>query len=304
MTKPKRHHWWPLVQSKHWTDTSGLVNVVRSDGTIFRANPLNLGVESELYTRFGPNDEKDAAIEEWFAATIDSPTAELIEHITNRSHWRRRRYDGDAREAATVRELGWLTPGYLDAIPIPPQVRIAAARYIAALLVRHPLYLEKLVNFHKEPELDSKATKNRALDNMLNVFNIYVERLLSSVIMVSWRAGSSEFLYSDGGITVTEPWRPDIPFDLHAPITPDFALEFLPVPNPTHLDEAIVMEAKNQGVARQNRIVLADANRFVFSRQSPQDSFIKKNFGVPAPENIGYRYVNGQLETIYDPTRK
>ena len=75
------------------------------------------------------------------------------------------------------------------------------------------------------------------------------------------------------------------------------------MPNPDHLDEAVVMEATNQGVARQNRIILGDANRFVFSRQAPPVKFVQKNFGVAAPANIGYRFVHGELETVYDPTR-
>ena len=90
---------------------------------------------------------------------------------------------------------------------------------------------------------------------------------------------------------------------MHAPITPDLALAVLPLPSVEDLDRAAVMECTNQGVARLNRIVLGVAQRFVFSRQAPPSKFIAENFGKPAPKNIGYRVINGRLETKYDPNR-
>jgi hypothetical protein len=63
------------------------------------------------------------------------------------------------------------------------------------------------------------------------------------------------------------------------------------------------MEATNVGVARYNRIVLGGARRFVFTRKDPPLDFITKNFGVPAPKNIGYRVTDGRLETHFDPGR-
>lgn len=60
------------------------------------------------------------------------------------------------------------------------------------------------------------------------------------------------------------------------------------------------MELTNQGIARQNRVILGGAKQVVFSRQTPPSKFIKENSGKSAPKNIGYRIVNGQLEIIYE----
>lgn len=292
-----------MVQSKHWTDASGFVNVARNDGSVFRANPINIGVESELYTHFGPNDEKDSSIEDWFAETIDGPASALISHLSDKSIRKRVKYKGDPHEAAIVRELGMRTPGYLDLISLPLDIRFATARYVAALLVRHPLYLKRLTEFHGAEIGVERSIRNRALDNMIYVFNIYADRLMTAVLMVGERTGTAEFLFTDGGISVEEPWRPQIPFDIHVPLTPDLSVQVIPVPDPVGLLEATVIGMTNQGVARMNRIALAGANRFVFSRQTPPTGFITRYFGVPAPKNIGYRYVDGQLETKYEPNR-
>jgi hypothetical protein len=306
MAKPKRHHWWPLVQSSYWTDADGLVFVTRADGSTFRANPINIGVESELYTRFGERDAKDTAVEEWFANAIDGPAKTLIHYLLDESKYRRKPFQGDPAKARTVRDLGFRTPGYVELVTLPDEIRLAIARYVAALLVRHPDYLAKLVAFHGDDASSRVEAKNRALANMLYLHQLYTDNIREAVILLTRRDGKAEYLYADGGLVVREPWRASIPFDIHAPLTPDLALEVLPIPRPLprELGTASVLEATNQGVSRQNRIVLGGAKRFVFSRQQPPIAFIRKFFGVPAPQNIGYRYVNGRLETRYDPSRR
>lgn len=307
MSKPKRHHWWPMVQSSHWTNAEGLVYASRADGSSFRPNPLNIGVESELYTRFKDGDGKDTAIEDWFAKTIDSPATTMIEYLTDRSKYRRQRFEGDPKKAEVVRELGFRTPGYIADIPLPEEIRLAISRYLAAMLVRHPTYLEKLVLFHSQNASSEVDARNRALDNMLYLHEVYTNAIRNAVISLTRRVGTSEYLYADGGLVVTEPWRSQfgIPFDIHAPLTPELAIEVLPVPYAPAgaMAHASIMEATNQGVARQNRIVLGGAKRFVFSRQAPPTDFIKRYFGVPAPRNIGYRFIDSQLETNYDRSR-
>jgi len=108
-------------------------------------------------------------------------------------------------------------------------------------------------------------------------------------------------IYADG-VLVDEPWRREygIPFDMRAPLTPDIAVQVLPAPFAADLTKASIMESTNQGIARQNRIILGGAKQFVFSRQTPPSKFIKENFGKSAPKIIGYRIVNGRLETIYE----
>jgi hypothetical protein len=295
-----------MAQSRYWTDTQGLVYVTRADGTTFRANPMNIGVESDLYTRFADDGEKDTAVEEWFAETIDGPASKMIAHLLDPSNIRRLVFRGDPRKAQTVKALGFRVNPYVDRVHIPPDIRQAVASYIAALLVRHPSYLAKLSAFHKDEGSKRHEVKSRALDNMLNLYRVYADRIANAMFLLTRRDDAAEYIYADGGIVVEEPWRRDygIPFDIHAPLTPDVALQVLPVPSSENLDTAAIVESSNQGVARQNRIILGGAQRFVFSRQEPPVRFIIKNFGKPAPKNIGYRVVNGRLETSYDPDRK
>lgn len=305
MSKPKRHHWWPLAQSKHWTGATGLVYVTKADGTVFQANPVNIGVESELYTRF-TEDGKDTRIEEWFAKTIDASASSMIEYLLDPTLRRRRPFRGDPEKAKEAQAVGYRINPYVEFIPLPTGIRKAIAQYIAALLVRHPDYILKLLKFHQQenPQLGDQV-RDAALANMIHMFKLYCDEIQRSVIMISQRTGDAEFLYADGGLAIQEPWRQKhgIPFDIHSPLTPDIALEVLPVPFKDDLSVAHIVESTSQGVARQNRIILGAAKRFVFSRQTPPVSFIRKNLGVPAPKNIAYRIVDGQLETMFDSSR-
>ncbi|GLH67741.1 hypothetical protein GETHED_21050 [Geothrix edaphica] len=304
--QPKRHHWWPMAQSQHWTDADGLVFASRSNGTYFRANPLNIGVESELYTRFGSDNSKDTSIEDWFANTIDSPVTQIFKHLFDPSNITRQSFDPDPMKAKSAKEIGYKINSYIDKISLPSNIRAAISAYLAALLVRHPTYLSKLINFHNDGSNPRETVKDIALDNMLELFELYYQKIRSAVFIVSRRIGTSEFLYADGGILVDEPWRREfgIPFDIHAPLTPDIAIQVLPIPDHGELSYAFIAESTNQGVSRQNKIILGGAQRFVFSRQPPPSTFIQRHFGVPAPKNIGYSFINGQLNTTYDPSRK
>jgi hypothetical protein len=304
MSQPKRHHWWPQVQSRFWTGTEGLVNVARKDGTWFQVNPSNIGVESELYTRFLEDEAKDTSIEDWFSTEIDGPARAMIEYFYDESNKRRRRFRGDSGKAKTAQELGFRTKDYIDYFILQEDIRLAIARYVSALLVRHPNYLSKLVTFHGGDTESAVSARNTALDNMLHLYRVYEPVVRNSVFIIIRRDSTSEFLYSDGGLVVEEPWRKThgIPFDIHAPLTPDFAIQVLPVPFPDDRSIVHVADMSNQGVARMNRIVLGSAKRFVFTRQPPPIQFITKYFGVPAPKNIGYRIINGHFETKYEPS--
>ena len=84
-------------------------------------------------------------------------------------------------------------------------------------------------------------------------------------------------IYADG-VLVDEPWRREygIPFDMRAPLTPDIAVQVLPVPFAADLTKASIMESTNQGIARQNRIILGGAKQFVFSRKNLLLSSLRK----------------------------
>lgn len=294
-----------MAQSRHWTNPKGFVFVTRANGTTFQTSPLNIGVKSELYTRFAEDGEKNVAIEEWFAETIDGPTTKMIEHLQDPSNIRRQRFQCDSQKAKTAKSLGFLVNPYVDRVQLPPEIRKAISSYLAALLVRHPNYLAKLTAFHDDETTSTKEIKNRALDNMLRLYQIYTDKIATAVFIITRRIDSAEYVYADGGLLVEEPWRHEfgVPFDIHAPLTPDIALQVLPIPQSNDLDTATIMEATNQGVARQNRIILGGAQRFVFSRQEPPVKFITSNFGKPAPQNIGYRITSGHLHVTYDPSR-
>lgn len=306
MSRPKRHHWWPQVQSRTWTNSQGLVHVTRCSGDVFTTSPLNIGVESELYTRFGEADTKDTSIEEWFSAEIDSPARDMIEFLTNSAHVRRRNYKGDPAKAKLAKEVGYRVNSYVEYLHLPKEIRTAISQYVSALLVRNPYYLDKLIRFHNENNNSVKNIKNIALENMLSIYGIYKPVIERATMIIIRRDGDSEFIYSDGGLSVTEPWRDryGIPFDLHIPLTPDIAVQVLPTPFKDDLSIAHISTMTNQGVARMNKIAVGTAKRFVFTRQPPAIEFITKNFGIPAPENIGYRIINGKLETKYEPNRR
>jgi hypothetical protein len=247
MTKAKRHHWWPMAQSVYWTNSDGFVSVTRSDGAVFPANPLNIGVESELYTRFSEERGKGTGIEEWFAQAIDGPAKQMIEHLLDPRNVHRSLFLPDPSKAKVATALGCRVNRYIDKVELPPEIRKAIARYLAALLVRHPTYLGKLVTFHAGGTKASTSTKDRALDNMIQLYDVYTKRISTAVFMISRRVGDAEYLYADGGLMVEEPWRHDhdIPFDIHAPLTPDIAIEVLPMPLTvvgSNLTSAIVME--------------------------------------------------------------
>ncbi len=311
MTNPKRHHWWPQLQSGHWTDSDGLISVTRADGTSFRAPPSKIGVEGELYTRYGFSNEKDLSIEHWFSKMIEGPFVKALERLAKMtgievSPLPARRRDKEQE----LRELGFVVPTKVEQMILTPGHRDAIDKYLAALLVRNPRYLAKLARFHDQHETPlpsgvprDAAIQTIALDNMLNVFEIYRERISRAHIGLLLVEGRNELLFGDAGISADEPWRPGpLPFDIHAPLTPTMALEVLPVADSAP-HSCFIMRANNRGVARMNRIALGNAQHFVFSRQAPPVKFIVEHFGKPAPKSIGLRIRNGEVETTFDRSR-
>lgn len=315
MTVPKRHHWWPQLQSSLWTASDGLITVTRSDGTSFRSTPINVGVEGELYTRFELTGAKDISIEKWFADEIETPFSEALEALIPIRDIKSTPFGwietpAQKEKGKEVKSLGFVLPKQDEYIELLPKHRAALVNYLAAMLVRNPIYLRKLADFHQKNsdlrEIDipkEQFIKSLALDNMLNVYEIYQDAISKSEICLLIADCDHELLFADSGITASEPWLPGpIPFDIYAPISPKVAINVLPVPG-AQTNFSRVMRVNNQGVARYNRIALGHAERFVFSRGSPPAKFIKANFGVPAPKSIGHRFIDGKLETTYDRSR-
>jgi len=309
--KPKRHHWWPQLQSRYWCGRDGLIFVIRKDGTVFKGSPNTIGVEGELYTRLTVTGEKDTTIESWFATEIESPFRSALKEILDPTAIKARpfRRKPEMGKAQEMRALGFIETGLFETIVVSPATRVAVVAYLAAMIVRSPRYLEKLRDFHRSnPDfgalnLPDGAIKTVALENMLRAMRLYEERMAAATIAITFATGDMEFIFSDAGVTAKEPWRrAAIPFDIHAPLTPRVSLQL--VPAALHrADEFLVSRVNNQGVRRANRITVGGAERFVFTRSEPPLEFIKSNFGVPAPAPFGHRVVNGKLETVYDPSR-
>lgn len=302
-TGPKRHHWWPQLQSHHWTESDGLLYVTKADGTWFRTSPTNIGVESELYTRFGPTGEKDRAIEEWFSTVVESPFAEAFEDLVSLKHIQKRPCSVTLSQRRAAEEIGMAVPTYQELVPISDHHREIIGNYAAALLVRSPRYISKLRTYHCETNstvADTELT-NIALTNMLHAYDIYRQAIRRAAFHLSLADCDHEFLFSDAGITAQEPWsQKSMPFDIYFPLTPKLALSILPIPDNDIFKVTFLDRLTNKIVGKQNRLPLQSAQKFVYSRSVPPASFIKKYFGVPAPKAYGHRFVNGRFETKYD----
>lgn len=146
---PKRHHWWPQLQSGYWTDENNLIYVTREDGTYFRAQPKDLGVEGHLYSIHLADGKKNVEIEKWLATEIDSPFVGLIPHLQEKSKRQSFPLKGDLSRLESLRKLGYKARGYIDFIGISLEQRRIISNYLAALLIRSPQYLKKLVAFHE-----------------------------------------------------------------------------------------------------------------------------------------------------------
>lgn len=308
MNQAKRHHWWPEFQSQYWADASGRLYATRGDGTRFRPTPENIGVEGELYTRFGPDGSKDIAIETWFAQEIEDPFASVFDAFISLDSIRRTPFRPDPEKRKVVEGLGYIAQNHREGKSITATERKIVADYVAALVVRNPVYLARVLEFHAENDQvpDKNTGKAITLENMLYLFGIYREVIIRSDFMFIVREDSHELLFSDSGISVTEPWRPEpIPFDIHFPLTPDIALEVLPGPPTVRwgLDRVEIVRTRNAGTDRSNRIALGSARRFVFSRSPVPGDYIAKYFGKPAPSPYGYRFVDGKMEFKYDASR-
>jgi hypothetical protein len=314
MSVPKRHHWWPQLQSRHWVNANGNINAVRRDGTSFAVNPRNIGLEGDMYTRYDLTGEKDLTIERWFSSEIEGPFANTLDYLSTIPGLTRERFRAEPEKEETAKYLGFIVNGFRQTIILPSDHRLSLAKYLAALIVRNPVYLTRIQQFHIKNGTGSslggtsmppdKLVKTVALDNMLKTFDQYGRIIVGSQFVFLKRECANEFLFSDAGIIPEEPWLAGpIPFDVYAPLTPDLAVSVLPVPNSPRADRALFAQVNSRGVSRLNRNAIGQAERFVFSRSEPPVDFIKSHFGNPSPKSIGHRLVNGKLEITFDRER-
>jgi len=288
-----------------------MLHVVRADGTTFRAPPSKVGVEGELYTRLDPSGGKDRDIERWFSREIETPFAGTLTRLLTLDGIERRKLPGrgDPAKRKEVQELGFIVSDYDERMPLTVPDRTAIANYLAALVVRSPTYLTKLTDWHRANNssgdfpFSPTIFRGFALENMIYLYNVYREAIAGGYINLMIADCDREFLFADGGVTAQEPWskRP-MPFDLYAPLTPKLAFNVLPLPD-AYTGGLWISRINARGVARYNRMMLAYAKRFVFSKSPPPLAFIAKHFGVPSPSPFGSRWIDGKLETRYDRSR-
>lgn len=308
MSDPKRHHWWPQLQSGLWCGPDETVAVVDNvNGRVFRTSPYNIGVEGQLYSFTNEFGETDASLETWLAKEVDDPFDKAFPRIFDLSKIERRSWPRQPtrHEMSQMRDLGYNPRLFDEILPINNGDKQILSNYVAALLVRNPKYLGKLMEFHKDHvwRKENVDTKHVALANMTYLYDLYRGKISQSELGLEIRDGEHEFLFADAGIVAQEPWRSEnLPFDLHVPLTPDLALEVIPISRPIFRG-IWVTRAGNKAIARQNRIVLGAATSFAFSRGQPPVDFIKKHFGKPPPDAFGYRFKDGKLETRYFPER-
>lgn len=301
MNIPKRHHWWPQLNSGHWCNADGKINVLNRDGSTFLGKPQGLGVVGHLYSKELEDGSKDTAIETWFAHEVDGPFSETLNKLTDEKLVSRQPFQGNPQKAQVAKQLGYRITKEVEYISIFLDDRERISKYVAALLVRNPNYLKKLEDFHKLSEIP----KNNALYNMRQIYDIYFEKIMMADFIIIKRDSDNEFVFSDGGIVAREPWSQNggIPFDIHYPMTPDLALQILPALHQAFPRTIPIFRAANQGVSSHNRITLQYADRQVFGRGAIPSKFVMKNWGRAAPQHIGYRHVNGELETKVDWSR-
>jgi hypothetical protein len=283
MTDPKRHHWWPILQSKHWTGLDGSIHATRADGSVFKANPINIGLEGDLYTRYELTGGKDLTIERWFSEEIEGPFRETLDFVSlTPGHQRERLHlsQEGLKKRGESNEIGFIVSDYRESIDLPSTHRLSLAKYLSALLVRNPRYILKLQGYHERESkswikdnleaVDIKKTlKTLALDNMLRLFDQYRDVIVASDFMFIKRRSTNEFIFSDAGIVAKEPWdRGGIPFTIHAPLTPDLIVEVLPTPKRFFEDRGFLTEVSNVGVKRFNRISIGGGRTICFHQKS------------------------------------
>lgn len=202
MSEPKRHHWWPEVQSRQWAGSDGNLQVVRADGSVFKAPPSKVGVEGELYTRLDPSGTKDREIEKWFSAQIETPFAGALARLLTLDGIVRSRPMGRGPDSARrdVEDLGFIIKAYDEHLPMAADDRQALVNYLAALVVRSPVYLAKLTNWHAANNGDTQVLTERsstirrfALENMLYLYDVYREAIGNAYITLTIADCDREF---------------------------------------------------------------------------------------------------------------
>jgi len=291
------------LHSGYWCASDGCITVIKKNGTIFRTTPTNIGVEGHLYTLFQNTDLETRNLEKWFSEEIDGPFVQTLRFLSCRNNIKSFRFRfADLNKVKAARQVGYSDSSIREHLVLDEDTRLSIAKYVSALLVRNPEYLEKMYRYIKNESDISGGSflKYLSLENMQYLYNIYLDKIQNADYMLIIRDCKNEFIFSDGGVVAQEPWKDRLmPFDVHVPLTPDLSLTILPVAKPVYRNKLMIVKARAKIIKSLNKIVLGSAKKFVYTKSKPPVSFIMKHFGKPAPKVFGYREIDGKNEAKY-----
>ena len=155
----KRHHYVPEAYLRRWADEQSQVAVRRrGTGEVFHTKPLNVALESNLYTLYGPQDEPDDAIERALSDYIDGPAPELFQELADKRCPRKTSRERLGLSNFLAIQLA-RTPDHIGQIMFPALV----AEYAPSLPVRADVmrqYLTEVRQGALPSDSDVKAARN------------------------------------------------------------------------------------------------------------------------------------------------
>jgi hypothetical protein len=81
----KRHHYVPESYLKRWANAEGMIAArMRSADSVFTTKPLNVALESNLYTIYASQSEPDDVIERALSDEIEGPATELLQELAEK----------------------------------------------------------------------------------------------------------------------------------------------------------------------------------------------------------------------------
>jgi len=275
-----------------WTGADGCLTTIFIDGTTVRTTPVNTGVKRRHNTIRNSSGQHDADLEIFLSENIDGPVAPILKRLGNESSTR---ILGDrllnrkllAQKKDEIRRLGFRIPSFIECLSLCLEEKKCVARYLASMIVRVPSYKDQLNNkntvnaFADAAEIDIKSAKiaidHRHVNILRNHLAEYTEKLCLWQWVVLDADGDHDYLFSDSPAIPVEFNGGDI--DVFFPITPRRALLVTRRWKSPLRDAVQLFKAANKNVNYYNRCIVLNAERMVFSRDTPPARFICRHFG-------------------------
>jgi hypothetical protein len=290
---PKRHHWWPQCHSTLWIDGEGCVTTITSACEIRRTQPVNTAVRGHYNSIRLPDGRRDAALETFFADTVEGPVAPVLARLateTRRDRQLESRYDKPMlrREWKGIKDDGFVPDIRAFSARFSDTDRQALARYVASLIVRVPSYKDEL-NSNRMLEnvaalLGVPADSARFETDSLHVEIVrrhledYAAKLKACAFILIDASKEEEFIIGD---------TPVIPAALGfgeaeamCPITPDRALLIISGWRPPFADRIAIFRSQRKSVRTFNTTMLQNAEREIFCRTALPLAYVDKHLGT------------------------